>query len=212
MQRQHQRFGRVTKELARVSALLCLLALCGALVGGAAAAQPLPASLATEINIVPDEATIVGCHITVDIRIGHVGYLAGYGYKLRFDPTVLEVVDSDAQTSGVQIAGGDVFGSKPNAEAQNNANNVSGEVEFAGMLIGARDSVTIPAPNTASLGKITFRVVGPGTSALQFDPSAITRLSDRDGMPIEAQWHDGELTATRSCEHLYIPLVANGWR
>ena len=211
MQRQHQRFGRVTKEVARVSAVLCLLALFGALVGGAAAAKPLPASLATEINIVPAEETIVGCHITVDIRIGHVGYLAGYQYKLQFDPTILQVVDSDAYMPGVQIGGADVFAGRQRYEV-NNVDNVNGEVVVGEALVGARDSVTIPAPNTASLGKITFRVLGPGTSALEFDPSAITRLSDRDGMPIEAQWHDGELTATRACEHLHIPLVANGWR
>ena len=41
MQIQPQWFGRVTKEGARVSAILCLLALFGALVGGAAAGELL---------------------------------------------------------------------------------------------------------------------------------------------------------------------------
>jgi hypothetical protein len=169
--------------------------------------------LASEVTLVPaNGVALQGGQITVDVRIGHVGYLAGYSFRLWFDPTMLQVVDSDPVAPGTQAADGDIFATKQSVDITS-VDNATGRIDYSSFLVGINDSVTIPAPRTAALAKITFQLVGTGASQLEFDLSGqTTNLSDRHADPIACNWVDGQVTAVAATDHLYVPLVAKNRR
>jgi len=202
------RFARtraVTKSLL-VGLLVVLM-----LAAPVSAATPAGAVATVDVYS-PDPVGLVGGHVKANVRIGHVGYLFGYQFTLHFDPDILQVEDSIPTLGGVQIDDGDVFEGKQSATLQT-IDNGTGEIVFSNSLVGIGDFVTVPAPNTALLAEITFKVVGPGTSPLTFDQTPGTNaVSDRDALPIASEWTDGSVQGVVPREKLYIPLVASDWR
>ncbi len=84
-------------------------------------------------------------------------------YFLRFDPKILEVVDSNAGVSGVQIAAGT---SLPLTLA-NSVNNSAGQIMFSQTA-----SAGSTFSGTAKLATITFKAKAAGTSNISFDHKA----------------------------------------
>lgn len=84
-------------------------------------------------------------------------------YKLHFNPTILQVVDSNAGVSGVQIAPGNLL---PNT-AINSVDNTAGTVQFSQSTSGG-SSFT----GSGVLATITFRGIATGTSSITFDFTA----------------------------------------
>jgi fibronectin type 3 domain-containing protein len=80
--------------------------------------------------------------------------------KLRFNPSVLQVVDSDANTSGVQISAGSLMP----LTILNSVDNTAGTVQFSQLA-----SPGSTYSGTGTLATITFRVVSAGSSSLNFD-------------------------------------------
>ena len=100
---------------------------------------------------------------TVNIVLDTTGQ-AVYGvdiYSLRFNPSILQVVDADGVTAGVQIQAGTLM---PNNQ-YNTVDNVAGTIQFS------QTSSTTGTNFTGSgvLATITFRGVATGSSNLNFD-------------------------------------------
>ena len=69
-----------------------------------------------------------GRSIPFIVSIAGVQDLYGFDLQLSFDPTVLEVVDSDGSTAGIQSASGSFI--TPDFVVRNQADNQAGKVEF----------------------------------------------------------------------------------
>jgi hypothetical protein len=99
--------------------------------------------------------------VTVNLNTGGSPVNAVDIYRLRFNPSLLQVVDSDAGASGVQISPGSVL---PNT-VNNTVDNTAGTIQFAQDAGGGSSSV-----NTGGvIATITFRGVSSGTAAVTFD-------------------------------------------
>jgi hypothetical protein len=98
-----------------------------------ALAAGAPAGLAqgeTMFRVEPLEIKVgLGQIETVKIVIENVKELYGGEVHLKFDPSVVEVVDADPSKDGIQITPGDFL--KPDFVAVNKADNISGTIDYA---------------------------------------------------------------------------------
>jgi LysM repeat protein len=113
--------------------------------------------------------------------------LYGAEVHLTFDPTLLEVVDADTDTPGVQIRPGTF--PNPYFLAQNAVDQAAGKIHFAASQ-GPGDE---PVSGSGVLATVTFQGKAAGTSAISFDE---VLLSDREGEAITANTQDGSITVT----------------
>jgi hypothetical protein len=154
-----------------------------ALVGGLPLAQALAADTATRLT--PATQTIsVGETTTVALYVQDVDNLFGYQVEIAFDPAVLEVVDADGATEGVQV----VLGSWLQADFvyQNSADNDLG-------TIGCVLSQLFPRPPISGSGElltITFRGVAEGDSAVRFTDLTLASI---DGMVIPTSQQNAQI-------------------
>jgi hypothetical protein len=115
--------------IGRTVRLAAAASLVASLFAGAAA----PAGLAqgeTMFRVEPPEITVgLGQVETVKIVIENVKELYGGEVHLKFDPSVVEVVDADPSRDGIQITPGDFL--KPDFVAVNKADNISGTIDYA---------------------------------------------------------------------------------
>jgi LysM repeat protein len=123
----------------------------------------------------PTSEVAIGATVTVEVRIENVADMSGAEVHLLFNSAVLEVVDVDAGTAGVQVEHGDFL--SPDFVAQNTVDQENGTIHYAIAQMPPHE----PVSGTGVLAKVTFMGKSPGTSAVNFT-SVI--LSDRDGMPI----------------------------
>jgi hypothetical protein len=150
---------------------------------------------ATMVAIEPPGSQMdVGAITTVHIRIENVTDLYAAGVYLTFDPALLEVVDDDPTTDGVQVEPGDLLG--PGFTDENIVYQAEGEIDFFQM---AADE---PVSGSGVLATITFRGKEVGVSALEFDA---VFLEDYDGEPIAADFRGGSVTVTGQGSPLPTP-------
>ena len=149
--------------------------------------EVIPPPTDTELRIDPPSATIpVSGTVTVDIVVADVADLYGVALELTFDPAVVEVVDDDPGTPGVQIDPGTC--PAPNFVVQNIADNSAGTINY-----DVASLAPSPACNgTGVVASITFHgIFGPDTSPVHFNSWL---LSDTNGVPIPAATQDGSIT------------------
>jgi chitodextrinase len=124
--------------------------------------QLAQASSAT-FSISPSSQSVnINSTFTANIIL-NTGGQAIYGVdvnSVRFNPSVLQVVDSDTNTAGIQIAPGALM----SQVFVNTADNTSGTIQFS----------QVATPGTTYLGSgtlasITFRAVGSGSSNVSID-------------------------------------------
>lgn len=80
--------------------------------------------------------------------------------RLRFNPSLLQVVDADSFTSGTQIGSGSLM----SVTTTNTVDNIGGSIQFS--QLASPGSTYI---GSGVLGTITFRAVGAGTASVNFD-------------------------------------------
>lgn len=132
----------------------------------------LPGGIQTQLAQVTPTATLslspsstsvsVNNTFTVGINL-NTGGQAAYGAdvnRLRFNPSILQVVDSDATTAGVQISAGSLMA----LTVANTVDNTGGSIQFSQL---ATPGSTYNGSGT--LATITFRTVSAGTSNVAFD-------------------------------------------
>ncbi|MBI5530202.1 MAG: fibronectin type III domain-containing protein [Candidatus Doudnabacteria bacterium] len=125
----------------------------------------LPAAAkAATLSLSPTSNSVtVGSTFTVNINLDTTSQSV-YGvdiYSLHFNPSILQVVDSDGATAGVQITAGTLM---PNNQ-YNTVDNTNGIIQFS------QTSATTGSNYTGSgvLATITFRGAATGSSAVTFD-------------------------------------------
>ena len=136
-----------------------------------------PDSLSLEI-----EAGSTGA---VDILVENVTGLYGVEFEITFDPTVVEVVDADPDSDGVQIQPGDFL--SPDWFLDNTVDNDKGTISYALCQWGASQP---SQSGDGVLSVITFRGKAVGTSPIHF---AHVLLAAKNGMTIQASAEDGQI-------------------
>ena len=160
----------------------------------AASGQIFPATAQVEeisITLSPSSGTINGCGTTtVEIWLNEVVNFYGADIRLSFDPTVLQVVDSNPGQSGVQIEVGNFW--SPGFTVYNTADNSAGTIEYAATQLNPTPAVD----GSGVILKITFNAISTGSSAISF---TYTKISDRFGVEIVAphNWWQLEHNRTR---------------
>ncbi len=124
----------------------------------AAAAQAATLAISPASNSVA-----LGSTFTVNVILDTAGQaVAGVDiYSLHFTPAVLQVVDADASTPGVQISPGSLMANNQ----YNLVDNANGVIQFSQTASTNGTNFT----GSGILASITFSAVGTGTSNLSFD-------------------------------------------
>jgi LysM repeat protein len=135
----------------------------------------------------PSREVAVGATTTVDIRIENVSDLFGAEVHLTFDPALLEGVDADAGTTGVQIQPGGF--PSPDFTAQNQVDQAAGKIDFAISQMAPHGAVS----GSGVLATITFKGKAVGTSPIDF---VNVILAAPGGVQINAGTRRGSLTVT----------------
>lgn len=120
-------------------------------------------SNAATLTLSPSSNTVsVNGTFTVNIVLDTTG-TGTYGVdvnRLRFNPAILQVVDSDTGTSGVQISAGSLMP----VTTLNSVDNVGGTIQFS-QLANFGSTFT----GSGTFATITFRGVGAGNSSVTMD-------------------------------------------
>jgi hypothetical protein len=136
----------------------------------------------------PAQTRSVTDTIGVDIYVSDVADLFGADVRLAFDPAVLQVVDADPATPGVQVTWGPLLTSGGPAsyiEQFNEASNVGGTVK---LVISKWKG--LPVSGSGVLAHINFTSTTPGLSNIRFTQAI---LSDNYANEIDHDTTDGSI-------------------
>jgi hypothetical protein len=154
-------------------------------------------SLQASASISPTASTVsTGDQTVVEVWIDGVSNLYGGGFRIDFDPTVVNVVDSNPAQQGVQIESGSWL--KRQYEAANSVDHNYGRIDF---FVTQRYPAA-PLSGGGLLARIALAGVAPGTTPLHFDT---VQLVDASASEIPTLATDG--TVTVSSPYRYLPLV-----
>jgi LysM repeat protein len=134
----------------------------------------------------PTREVAVDATTQVDVRIENVSNLYACDVHLTFAPALLEVVDADPGTAGVQIQPGTFL--SPDYVVQNEVDQAVGKIDFAVTQMAPHE----PVSGSGVLVTVTFK----GKAAGDSDINLGVLLSDRDGMAISASTQEGRITVT----------------
>jgi len=170
-----------TKTLRLLSFVALVVALFGAPSGLVLAADPV-------VKISPAASTIsVDQIVVVTVTVEDVTSLFGAEFHLTFDASLVEVVDADVGTDGVQIGIGDFLAA--DFIAQNVADNTNGKIDFGVSQMAPHGAVS----GSGTLATISFKGKGSGTSNVSFTN---VLLADSGGGQIAASAENGTVTVT----------------
>ncbi len=134
----------------------------------------------TQVYVWPDSSNLQpGQTVVLDVRIDNIVDLYGLDIYLRFDPTILEVVDAEPSASGIQVAPGTFPDPASGFVFMNTANNTTGEIRYVLTLLH-------PSPGATGSGvaaQVTFHARALGSSGVTF---ADLGLVNRSGEPVSA--------------------------
>lgn len=130
-----------------------------------------------------------------DIRVEDVTQLAGAEVHLAFDPALLEVVDADPSTEGLQIAHGDFL--SPDFVAQNISDPATGTVDYAIACIPLDKAVS----GSGVLARITFRALDGGQTLIE---TRSVLLADKQKQPIAVDTDESVVVISRPGRSLAV--------
>jgi len=142
----------------------------------------------TTVSIAPaSQEVLLEETATTDILVENVTGLYGFEFEITFDPTLLEVVDVDPATTGIQIQPGDFL--SPDWILDNTVDNDNGTITFALCQLNPSQ----PQSGDGVLATITWRGKAEGASPIAFTYAS---LGAPGGVPIPASTQDGEIIVT----------------
>ena len=130
---------------------------------------------------------------TVNVRVTDVKDMAAAELHLVFNPDVLEVVDADLDTSGIQISPGNFPAGA--GIIKNQADNQTGRINFTSYLLSNVVS------GTGVLASISFRAKAVGTCGVSFDFNA---LENRETKVLSSR---GAINVTSNNASLAVSLM-----
>jgi len=158
------------------------------------------------VRVSPAEVELtVGETAQVEILIEDVQDLWGGDVRVSFDPAIVEVVDADAGTSGVQIEPGDF--PRPDFVVVNKVDNLPEPEGGYGAWYAITQTDEPPQNGGGTMYRITLRGKAVGTSPLHI---AYALLSTRDAEPIPVTLFDGSVTVTNPASGFYGTVQLNG--
>jgi len=153
------------------------------------------------IHLAPDPALVgAGQTAAVEVRVDNVQDLYGLDIRLRFDPSVVEVVDADEATEGIQVRPGELL--HPDLIVRNVADNTEGTIWFA--LTQLNPSEAVSGSGTAFVILVRGKRAGFG-SPLSF---TYQKMATRDGKVISASAQDGEVRVVEEAQAPPTPTQA----
>lgn len=169
----------------------------------AAPSMAAPQAVApAHLRVWPADPLLVGVGglVKVTLELEDVENLFGVDVRLTFDPDILEVMDADAVTPGVQIHRGTFPDPQSGEVALDEADNEQGTVQYVITLVRPAE----PVSGDGTLCSITFRAKAAGTSALAFESAT---LLDPAAVEIEVTTHDGAVQVGDDYTLLYLPII-----
>jgi hypothetical protein len=127
-----------------------------------------------------------GKRTAVDLAIRDASGVNGFEVFVHFDPAVIQVVDQDPDTPGVQVAAGDFFDVNQGFLVANQADNEAGEVIYAFTLLAP----ATPRQGDGILLSFEFEAAAVGQSQVILE-SAILASTDGEALPFSVQ--DGQV-------------------
>jgi len=128
------------------------------------------------VRIAPTAIEVnTGDIVDVAVNVEGIADLYGAELHLRFDPTLLEVIDADAQKEGFQIAHGNLLA--PDFVAINEADPTSGTIDYAIVHLAPRGA----ASGNGTLATLKFK--GRSSGKVEVNPEEIL-LATSDGEQI----------------------------
>jgi hypothetical protein len=186
---------KIQRDLTVLALLTAILAVLSAYPISLAMAQVNPPPW--DISLNPQEAeTGVGNVVNQTLEAspsgggpvtGEDSALFGIELEITFDPSIVQVVDADAQEPGVQITPSSVFNRSGVQVIINSADNASGLIRFVANVTGQGDPLLTQAGSLATIG---WRGVSEGQAQLQFTGKGSTK----NGFPIELMFTTGTVT------------------
>lgn len=140
----------------------------------AAVTRVISDHIATSVSIVPASLRVnAGSTATTALQVNSVRDLYTVTLRLGFDPNIVQVVDADPETPGVQIAAGALLSGRDHVVTSNQADNAAGAVEFSAALRGAGPPISGSGP----VAGIVWQGQGAGQSAVTVQYSRLASSS-----------------------------------
>lgn len=153
----------------------------------------------------------VGQIFVVTVYLQDIVDVYGADVRMCFDPTLLQVQDSDAAAPGVQIQPLSSFmqpGFIIKREAQNDADAARENCPTGGLAWYAFTQLNPAEPKSGSgaIAAVTFRGLKAGTSPLTIE---YRKVANRDGVEIPTARQDGSviIAGPAAMPRLLMPLV-----
>jgi subtilisin family serine protease len=136
----------------------------------AAVTRVISDHVAASIGVVPANLRLaIGTTATTTLQVDAMRDLYSLDWRLAFDSNLVQVVDADRSTSGVQIAVGTLMSGRDYVVTRNQVDNTTGVVEF-GVALRAPAS---PINGSGAVAIITWQGKGVGQSAIAFQHSQL---------------------------------------
>jgi hypothetical protein len=173
----------------------------GALIGMASPSANVLAQGGARVVFSPAQARVGdGQTGAVALRVESVQDLYGLDIRVSFDPAVVEVVDADAASAGVQVRAGDLL--SLDFMIRNTVDNVQGTITFAMTQVN-------PSPPVTGSG-VVFTVLFRGKTLGAASPLTITyqKMATRGGEVIAATAENGEIRVVDTGQAPPTPTMA----
>lgn len=126
--------------------------------------------ITASVSIVPASLRVTaGSTATTALQVNAVRDLYTVTLRLAFDPNIVQVMDADPGTPGVQIAASALLSGRDYVVTSNQADNVAGAVEFGAALRGAGPPISGSGP----VASIVWQGQGAGQSAVTLQYSRL---------------------------------------
>jgi hypothetical protein len=144
------------KKFASLVGLFSILALVVLPATVYAAGQP-------QLQLSADKSQLrVGQQVTVEVQVKHAPPIYGADVGLSFDQTLLEVVDADTGTAGIQVQPGRFLDASQGFFLQHQVDNAAGTIDYALTLLNPAP----PAEGNGVLVRVTFRAKAAGQATV----------------------------------------------
>lgn len=137
-----------------------------------------PAKDAPRLYLEMDKTKVaMGQEMSADVLLKEAPLFYGSDVRLTFNPDLLEVIDANEKSSGVQIEPGDFLDPSKSFFLLNQSNNKNGSISYALSLLNPAPAVD----GNGRLATIAFRAKSPGQTAIRIEKG---ELGTRDGKTI----------------------------
>lgn len=155
------------------------------------------------VSVVPTFTDlVVGDETTIYVRVSDVTDFYGVDVTLSFDPTLLEVVDSDSATAGVQVQAWPKLSASQRSNTvtiAHEASNATGTVKLVTSFLSPAQPVT----GSIEILAMTLRALAPGRASIAIVSSD---LATKDGDAIAHSTANGTLAITGPLDHFGFTL------